>query len=408
MADRFEVMVTWDPGEIRYNRAEIDSAYFDWALGQAEGSDVTVLMRANMSGCSYFHSKHLAPLRHEDVEAPPDHEAYLNHRLVEICERLDVLREAARAAKAHGVKIMAWFNLFEWTSIRAGFVQRRDRLWHEHPRKYWCSRDQSRFYHGVPVLGDAEVQERILSIIEELCAYETDGVYISSRTHCWTPGLPIEGAWDTNEPFGFDDSVVRDYLEKYGVHICYEDFDEDKWHRVKGEHLTRMLARIQQTVKEHGQRFVFGCFPHRTILLGDPDRPGPQTRCIQLYKEWEQWADDGLVDGLCRESQCPRTGDLEPPDVEIFKQTLPDGFPLYTWTNTEWFESRGGGPFSCRNWSVKPPETVHRQIELTREAGCAGAVIHSLYPSVFINTQKESHGMRGPVPKPEYWEALEL
>ena len=408
MKNKFEVMITYDIGEAQHHRGTIDESYFEWVFSQAEGKDVTVLFRTNWTGMAYYHSKYIDPLHHENIPASPDQEAYNYHKVVEMCERLDLFGEAVKAAKRHGVKIMAWFNLFEWQCIRAGYIEIRDRLWHNSPRKYWCNRDQSRFYHGIPVLGDPEVQERIVNIMEELCAYESDGIYISSRTHSWQPGLPVADGWKHPEEFGFDEFVVRDYLDKYGINICYEDFDRDKWDRIKGAHLTEMLRSIQGVIRKHDQRFIFGTFPYRTQLVGNPQKNHPLGQAIQLYKDWEYWAEEALIDGLCRESECPHVPDLEEPEVEIFNQTLPADFPLYTWTNAEWFHSRGGGPFSCRNWDLKSIEMIREQIALTRQAGCAGAIIHILYPTLFIDTKGESHGHRGPVPKDEYWAALRI
>ena len=84
------------------------------------------------------------------------------------------------AARRHSVPIWGWVNWNEFQCVRRDYVSLVDPVWYAAPRKYWCSRDGSRFYHGIPDYGDAEVQERLAAMTGELLGYGVDGLYLST------------------------------------------------------------------------------------------------------------------------------------------------------------------------------------------------------------------------------------
>ena len=74
------------------------------------------------------------------------------------------LAEAVRAGRRYGVPVWAWHNWNEFQCIRPGWLYQIDPVWCERPQKYWCPRDGSRFYRGVPAMAPIEVTMRPLAI----------------------------------------------------------------------------------------------------------------------------------------------------------------------------------------------------------------------------------------------------
>ena len=225
--------------------------------------------------------------------------------------------------------------------MRPGFLDLNDRTWYDKPRKYWCTRDGSRFYCGVPDWGDPEVMERLLGLAAETLDYGVDGFYLSKRSHSWWVCWPSPG-WDAHlEPFGFNDSVVRAYKTRHGIDIRYEDYDAEAWHRVKGEIFTSFLGRVGAAVRRYEVPFILGTEPDRYTQMvnfesRDPPRPGG--RYLHLYKDWEAWADAGIVDG-----------DLTPlqlvsliPDEDSYAASIPlsKNSCLRTAPSSEWLASK--------------------------------------------------------------------
>ena len=398
----------WDPSDPpRYHHRAIDGEYFDWLFSMLEGTGVTFMFRCNLAGRAYYHSRLMTPFDHACVEhRNPD--AQFWHRVADSLDGCDPLAEAVGAARRHGVPIWAWFNWNEFHCVRKDWLYLIDPLWYARPRKYWCSRDGSRFYHGIPDFGDPEVQQRLVGLAEEVIGYGVEGFYLSTRSHSWTACWASPGWADHLGPFGFNDSVVDAYRKRHGVDIRYDDYDEEAWLGIKGEQFSTLLARTGSVLHRHGLPLVVGISPNRHELCVEFEarvaRPaGPQLR---LYKDWERWAAEGAIDGLCAEQSCPHEQKLPGADVSPFKETLPADFPLYSWTDTAWWVNRGGGPFSLVNWDRNSPEEVLRQIELAREKGASGVVLHSLYHFTAVDSGGESIGGYGVLPRTEYFDAL--
>jgi len=132
----------------------------------------------------------------------------------------------------------------------------------------------------------------------------------------------------------------------------------------------------------------------------------PAARHLQLYKDWERWAAEGSVDGICAEDGCQPVLKLQGADIGPLRKTLAADFPVYTWADTMCYTQRGGGPFSLVNWDRHPVEGVLEQIELARRSGAAGIVLHGLYQFTAADTAGESIGGYGVLPRTEYFDAL--
>jgi hypothetical protein len=386
----------------------IDGGYFDRLFDLLEGTGVTFLYRANLCGRSYYRSRLMSPFDQATVDHDnPD--AQIWRKTAAMMEGCDPLAEAVRAARQHGVPIYVWWNWNEWHNVRAGFLDLNDRTWYDKPRKYWCTRDGSRFYCGAPDWGAPEVVERLLGLAAETLDYGIDGFFLSMRSHSWWACWPSPGWDDHLEPFGFNDSVVQAYQEKHGVDIRYEDYDEEQWNRVKGEIFTAFLARTGALVHRYGKPFIMGTEPDRYAMMVDfesRDKARAGGQYLHLYNDWEAWATSGSIDGICSEESCPRELSTEGSSIEMFKKTLPAGFPTYTWADAARWIKRIARPFSLVNWDPIPIDGLLQQIAWAKDQDAAGIFLHSLYHYTSCDSGGESIGGYGVLPRTDYLDAL--
>lgn len=405
----FTTFYTFDPTDpSRYHHRVVDADYFDWLFENLAGTGLTFLYRCNLAGRAYYPSRLMAPFDEGCID--PSHDAAPRWRkVVDMMSTGDPLASAVKAARKHGVPIWIWWNWNEFQCIRKGCLSLIDPVWYDRPRKYWCSRDGSRFYHGVPDFGDEEVCDRLLGLLDETLSYGVDGAYLSTRSHSWFACWPSPG-WDAHlEPFGFNDSIVEAYRARHGVDIRYEDYDEDAWLRIKGEQFTGLIAAAGEQIHARGLPFVVGISPDRYDLMGISDK-WPGKKHLRLYKDWERWVAGGSIDGLCSEQTCPHYSKMEASPIDLFRDTLPADFPLYLWFDTAWFNNRGAGPFAMENWDALPVEQVMQQINMAEAMGVAGAFLHSMYQytaadsgGMFVGVKPEGYGI---LPRTEYFDAL--
>ncbi len=396
---------TYDPTDPpRYHCRVIDDSYFDWLLSSLAGTGLTFLYRCNLAGRAYYPSQHLDAFDEDCIDA--SHESASRWARVTAMMRAgDPLAAAVRAARKHDVPIWIWWNWNEFQNVRKGCLSLIDSYWYDRPRSYWCNRDGSRFYHGVPDYGHVPVRERLLAMLDESLDYDVDGVYLSTRSHSWFACWQSPGWEEHLEPFGFNDSIVNDYRAKHGVDIRYEDYDQDAWLRIKGDHFSTLLSMAGQRVHQRNGKFIVGLSPDRYNLMGMGDKwPGKQH--LQLYKDWERWAEDGSIDGLCAEQNCPHQRTIESSPLQLFRETLPNDFPLYLWFDTAWFNNRGAGPFSLANWDRLSVDQVLSQFDQAQQLGAAGAFFHTLYHYTSCDTDGESIGGYGVLPRTEYLDAI--
>ena len=405
----FDLFFNFDPTDpSRYHRNTIDGEYFDWLCDMLAGTGTILLYRANVAGRCYYRSRLMSPFDHATVNhRNPD--AWRFQRIADMMDACDPLAEAVRAGRRHGVHVWIWWNWNEWHNVRRDWLDLNDRAWYDRPRKYWSSRDGSRFYCGVPDWGDAEVVERLVGLARETLDYGVDGCYLSMRSHSWWPCFPAPGHDAHPEPFGFNDSVVHAYQQRHGVDIRYEDYDEDRWLRIKGEQFSGLLARTGAAVHAAGKPFIVGTDPDRTMVMSGANGSDVLRKwapCLKMYKAWEQWAAEGSIDGLCAEEACPHALQIEGADPAPFVATLPEGFPIYTWIDTACFNNRDGTPFSLANWDPHSVDGFIQQLEWSRATGARGVFMHTLYHFTGCDSGGESIGGYGVLPRREYLDAI--
>ena len=413
MANDFTLFYNWDPSDPpRFHSRAIDRAYFDWLFDMLEGTGVTFLYRCNLAGRAYYPSSLMSRFDHGCIDHRNE-KAQFWHRVADMLDGADPLADAVDAARRHGVAIWVWWNWNEFQNVREGWLNLADPLWYERPRNYWCTRDGSRFYHGIPDFGNPQVQRRLVGLAEETASYGVDGLYLSTRSHSWCGCWPSPGWADHLEPFGFNDSVVDACRKRFGIDIRYEDFDAEALDRLKGEHFTQLITHTGGLLHGLGKSFVIGISPNRYELCVDFETPaakGKQGRpggpCLHLYKDWEGWAAAGSVDGICAEQSCPAETQVRTADTSAFRSTLPADFPLYTWADTAHYVNRGFGPFNLHNWDRNSVEQVIEQVASARAGGAAGTFLHSLYHYTACDGNGETLAGYGDLPRREYFDAL--
>ncbi|MFH0964409.1 MAG: hypothetical protein V2A58_10405 [Planctomycetota bacterium] len=397
----FEVMLTYDFSDNpRHHKKPFDASYFDWMFDEvAEHGPATILYRANLAGRTYYPSK---------VFSPFDHSCCFRdewHKLADVLDRMDPMRECVRAARERSLPVMIWVNWNEWQCFRQSAVHLVDPVWYANPTKYWASRDRSRFYHGMPVWGDEEVRARLLAMAMELIAYGSDGIYLSTRSHSWQPGYPVGDSrqYKEGDDFGFDDVVVEEYRRRHGLNIRYQDFDVEEWHRIKGEHFTELLRRTGKLCHDAGQRFIVGTPGDRYSATITNCH---MARSCLYYKEWEKWVDQGIVDGIASEMCNSYESVVEIGDISEMKKALGKKGKLYPWSIPVYMDRNCiAPPFSLVKWRTKKPQEIVRQARMAKDAGAAGIVVHEFYWHLFIDTEGEDIGF-GPLPQRELWKAL--
>ena len=403
----FLLFYNYDPTDPpRFHRGAVGRDYFDWLFSLLAGTGLTFLFRCNTAGRAYYPSQVMAPFDHGCVD-PHNPAAQYWHRVADMLDLGDPLAAAMEAARRHRVPIWAWVNWNEFQCVRRDYVSLIDPVWYAAPRKYWCSRDGSRFYHGIPDFGDAEVQQRLAAMTAELLGYGVDGLYLSTRSHSWYACFDTPGWADHLQPFGFNERVVADYRSRHGVDIRYQAYDEDEFHRIKGDHFSEVITSTGAALHRARRPFVVGISPDRYELcveFADKGRPG--ARHLLLHKDWERWVADGAVDAICAERSCPHRKILEAPPLELFRRTLPEGFPLLLWLDTARYHNRGYGPFHLGNWDRYAAVEVVAMAAAARQAGARGALLHSLYHYTSLDSGGESIGGYGVLPRREYFAAL--
>ena len=334
----------------------------------------TVFWRLSGGGVADYRSKVMQPV------AP-----YCGRQcaeFVDVLARFDPPQVAVDAARRHAVRIILWLTIADFFIIRPSYDLDRasidairranvpidrdgepllvlvDQVFDEHPEYCWTSRDGRHHYKGVPSLAVPEAAQRLLDQIGEAAAYDADGVYLCTRTHSKRPEW--YGYTDTApDGFGYEAPIRAEYQSRHGIDIGTDEFDHDAWHRLKGEYLTRFLHRAKQIVAPRRQDLMLGIKPDRLSYLWAGT--GVRTDFAQLYKDWETWSSQGLLDGLVLITERTVVDELD--FLPEFLQSVAPGCAVYPWLNLN------GPPY-------RTAAEIRRMSAAPLAAGAAGAVYH--------------------------------
>ena len=409
----FELLINYDLSDPpRYHCRPVERDYFDWVMETVAANDATILWRTNLAGRAYFHGKHMAAFDHSCVVGPLGDDW---HKVADILDKYDPLEEAVRAAHKHGARIFAYMPMNEFVCYRHNALNLIDPVWWEKPRHFVNNRDESRFFMGMPCFGYPAVRERVLNIIEEACDYGVDGLFLCTRSHSWRPGLSGRQTYPRmTDEFGFEQPVVEEYQRRHGVDIRMEEFDNNLWQRMKGDQYTEFLRMLRRRLRPKNLPIIININEERLRFMGQIYQPGGNA--YRLYKDWERWVDEDLVDGIAVpvDRQDPDDGSAHITGISVFRETVGGkvklyAFSLLTYPNPHPPPLSGPArPFAGVAQGAsrsKSFETVARQTQMAKEAGAQGVHVGG-YIHLFVDSGGRDIGAIGPCPVPEYWEAM--
>lgn len=307
---------------------------------------------------------------------------YSADAMEDVLYRFDPPKVAVDLAHRHGIRIFIWLTIADFYGVRpvmnldAGFLDvlreqnltlwkgsdqvhiAVDPFWNARPELCWTSRDGRCRYRGVPSLAFEENVSRLLDHIDEMSEHGPDGIHLSSRTHSKDPHWY---GYDSDEAdgFGFEEPVRKEFLERYGQDIRMEDFDREAWQRLKGEHLTSFLRRVKERISGRMQQLYFGTKPDRYSYLWTGT--GTRTDYVRLYKDWETWSREGILDGLVLITDRTVVDDLD--FVQDYLNDVAPSCQIFPWMN----------------FNVPPMhslEEIRRMRKAARDVGAPGILFH--------------------------------
>jgi hypothetical protein len=99
--------------------------------------------------------------------------------------------------------------------------------------------------------------------------------------------------------YGFEEPVRDEMLKRTGVDIWQtDDFDYDKWRKVRGEAYTQFLREVSQEVRQRGKKMAVHIDSN---FDGAPGHGG----AMNLVCDWQSWIDEGLMDRITAKSLWP-------------------------------------------------------------------------------------------------------
>jgi len=150
-----------------------------------------------------------------------------------------------------------------------------------HPEYVMVDRSQKHHNWGTLEFAYPEARAYVVEynrrFLEE---YPFDGIYIDFRNEFSHPAFGDE--------FGFAPPIVAAYQKRYGVDILHQQFDLEKWRRLCGEYLTKMIQELHSMAHAKGKKLIVA-IPQGNYL-GLPNG--------NMYVDWQGWVKDRLVDGL--------------------------------------------------------------------------------------------------------------
>jgi hypothetical protein len=210
-------------------------------------------------------------------------------KVEDIYREFDYLAYGIEQCHDLGMKCYGWITIFDEGAPGAQGVQYADtspfpwqsKFTKEHP--YVCVVDrQGEPQWGVMEYAYPEARAyKVRMIVDYMTRYDFDGVFISTRSHS-NPAMD-------GDRFGFNEPIVREFQERYGVNILEApNFDKEAWRRLRGEQVTKLLRELRAAMPK-GKRVSIG------IPRGDYWGP-PYGN---LFIDWRTWVAEGLIDELC-------------------------------------------------------------------------------------------------------------
>jgi len=200
-----------------------------------------------------------------------------------VYKEFDPTLEAVRVGHELGLKVYGWQCIFdEGAPPTVKYADTSPFPWQSkftiaHPEFCVADRNGARQW-GVMEYAYPEVRSyKVAQIIAVTKRFGLDGVFISTRSHS-EPALQADR-------FGFNDPIVQEFKRRYGKDIRTEDFDREKWRRLRGEYLTQFLRELRAALPKD-----------KRLCIGVPrgDYFGPPFG--NMFIDWRTWVAERLVD----------------------------------------------------------------------------------------------------------------
>ena len=271
----------------------------------------------------------------------------LGEAIDRVMQAYDPPEVAVRSARAEGRKIYLLVSLFQMEMVRRDYAFVNP-FFATHPF-FYCAARAGGYWRGIPSYSYPEARAHMVDLIRECGRYGADGIVLCTRSHSkWPWGWPggqsaaalVDGDKARNAldafpagdeyGYGFDDPVVEEYRRRHGVDIREEPFDAEEWHRIKGEFFTQLLREARAAVPRD-QELHLVTSPDRYSAIGQY-HPSFERWPVRLYKDFETWKSERLLDGVILHFDRDNAGDLSPADA--FRHLRGDGFSVRAWMHT--------------------------------------------------------------------------
>ena len=152
---------------------------------------------------------------------------------------------------------------------------------HDNPQYQSIDRRQKRYHHGVLEWIYPEARRYWLDDVKQILdRYAVDGIYMDTRTELMSP--------EHADQFGFNEPIVREFKQRYGVNILEEDFDVELWRSLRGEYFTLFLEEMARLIHSKGKLFSLGT--SRGDYIGFP--------LGNMKLHWRDWIAKKTIDEL--------------------------------------------------------------------------------------------------------------
>lgn len=207
-------------------------------------------------------------------------------KVARVLQMIDPLEVAVREARKNGIQIMIWMTLSDEAIPHPTIPDFCMSEFQRNHRDTMLMNRQGEVLPGTMCYNEPEAIKYRLNMIRELIDYKADGFYLCTRSHSH------EFARDSGDDYGFNPSIVAEYKRLYHRDIRTEDFDLEKWRKIKSRGYDEFLQKASSMIHESGQKVILGVAAatlSNGVILGNyGNTPFP----------WKENLRSGRIDGI--------------------------------------------------------------------------------------------------------------
>lgn len=314
-----------------------------------------IFWRCYDCGRATYHSELIEPFKwdeHEEIYQfspgfipPPDAETLKKWEQLDYYT-FDTLQAAVELGHELGLEIHGWMTLNE-DDHGLGWPSRFTR---QHPECRWVRRNGER-YHSQLSFAFPEVRAYKLSLVEEVLAYEVDGVlldWIRTGDIRDNPQADEEG----NADFGYEQPNLDAFSKEYGLDPRQVPPGDPRWVAIRAEPITEFMRGFHQLVRNRQRKtgtaaMVQHPWAYRGILPEQITGDTPQWVIDMkgnryagslngLLCDLRTWAREGLVDTMLASGYYAKGGTPQQAYEYMVRETegrIP--LTLYAWVPGE-------------------------------------------------------------------------